>query len=191
MATLILIIAATVVTAAVVVPLVRAYLTYRGTRVVTCPESGAPAAVEVNTRLAVASLASTGQPTLRLASCSRWPKRRDCGQECLAQIEAAPADCLARTMLIRWYEGQRCVFCHRSIGEIRWSDHKPALRTPDGETVGWHAIRAEELPSVLASHLPVCWNCHVAETLRRQHPELIVDDPAPPRHHTAAPARPL
>jgi hypothetical protein len=133
----------------------------------------------VDTRLAVATQLSTGHPVLRLAACSRWPERRDCGQACLAQIEAAPADCLARTMLTRWYEGKACVLCRRPIGEIRWSDHRPALRAPDGETVEWPSIRAEELPRVLASHAPVCWNCHVAETLRRQHPELVVDDPPP------------
>jgi hypothetical protein len=172
-------------TAAALAPLVRTYRTYRGTRVITCPESKTPAAVEVDARLAVVAHASTGKPLLQLATCSRWPERRDCGQECLAQIQAAPADCLARTMLARWYDDKQCVLCRRPIGEIHWSDHKPALRTPDGETLGWESVRAEEIPRVLDSHRPVCWDCHVAETFRRQHPELVVDDPP-----TRAPAHP-
>lgn len=184
MTTLIWIVFAVIAAAATAValrPLVRTYRTYRGTRVITCPESRTPAAVEVDARLAVVTHMSTGTPVLRLAACSRWPERQDCGQECLAQIEAAPADCLARTMLTRWYDGRACAFCRQPIGEIHWSDHKPALRAPDGGTVGWESIRAEELPGVLASHAPVCWNCHVAETLRRRHPELIVDAPPPRR----------
>jgi hypothetical protein len=184
MTTLIGIVIAVVAAAATAValwPLVRTYRRFRGTRVITCPESHLPAAVEVDARLAAVTHMSTGTPTLRLAACSRWPERQDCGQECLSQIESAPTDCLARTMLVRWYDGKACVFCRRPIGEIHWSDHKPALRAPGGDTVGWEAIRAETLPAVLASHAPVCWNCHVAETLRREHPELIVDDPPPHR----------
>jgi hypothetical protein len=158
-------------------PLIRTYRTYRGTRVVTCPETRTVAAVEVDAGLAVASQASTGYPALRLRACSRWPERRDCGEECLAEVWVAPEDCLVRTMLVRWYRGKGCVFCKRPIGDIHWSDHKPALRLPSGATVAWHAIRAEGLPDMLRTCAPVCWNCHVAETFRHDHPELVVDDP--------------
>jgi hypothetical protein len=184
MATLIGAIAAAIVAAGAAValwPLVRTYRRYRGTRVILCPESGEPAAVEVDATLAAATQASTGKPLLQLATCSRWPERQGCGQECLAQIEAAPEDCLARTMLARWYEGKRCVFCHHEIGAIHWMDHRPSLRNPQGATVDLADVRPEELPRVLSSHAPVCWNCHIAETFRRQHPELVVDDPPPPR----------
>ena len=30
----------------------------------------------------------------------------------------------------------------------------------------------------MGTHLPVCWNCHIAESFRREHPELVVDRPA-------------
>jgi hypothetical protein len=163
-------------------PLVRTYLTYRGTRVITCPETGKPAAVEVDARLALASQASMGTPTVQLASCSRWPERRACGQGCLVQIEAAPHDCLARTILERWYAGKQCAFCRRPFGDIHWSDHKPAARLATGQTIQWAQIRPAELPVVLADSLPVCWNCHIAETFRRQYPGLVVDDP-PARPH--------
>jgi hypothetical protein len=33
------------------------------------------------------------------------------------------------------------------------------------------------LPEVFLTYAPVCWDCHIAETLRREHPELIVDRP--------------
>ena len=163
-------------------PFVRTYRTYRGTRVITCPETGKPAAVEVDARLAVASQASMGTPTVQLTSCSRWPERRACGQACLAQIEAAPHDCLARSILQRWYAGKYCVFCHRPFGDIHWPDHKPAARLTTGQTIQWAEIRPAELPVVLADSLPVCWSCHIAETFRRQHRDLVLDDP-PARPH--------
>ena len=161
-------------------PLVRTYLAYHGTRVVTCPETKAPAAVEVDALFAAASQASLGSSVLRLSACSRWPERQGCGQECLAEIEAAPEACLARSIVTRWYRSRSCVFCGRPFGEVRWADHKPALRAPGGKTVQLNEIRAEELPAVLTSHSPVCWNCHIAETFRRQYPELVVEG-IPPR----------
>lgn len=175
------VVAVLVVTYAAFRPLVRTYLTYRGTRVVTCPETGKPAAVEVDAVHAAAGQASSGSPMLHLASCSRWPEREGCGQECLAQIEAAPHDCLARTLLERWYDGKACAFCRRPFGAIHW-DHRPVVLLATGETVAWPAIRAEDLRTVLAASAPVCWNCHIAETFRRDHPELVVDDP-PARPH--------
>jgi len=154
----------------------RAYLAWRGTRVVTCPETGTTAAVEVDARHAAVT-AALGDADLRLRDCSRWPGRHDCGQECLQQIEAAPADCLARTMLTRWYEGKSCAFCRKPFTEIQWLEHKPALISPKRRTLGWHEVRADRIPEVLSTHLPVCWNCHVIATLRREHPELVVERP--------------
>jgi hypothetical protein len=36
-------------------------------------------------------------------------------------------------------------------------------------------VPAEQLPVLLLSARPVCWNCHVIERFRRQYPELVVD----------------
>lgn len=151
-------------------------LEYRGKRVITCPETGAPAAVEVDARHA-AITSILGGPDLRLNDCSRWPERQGCGQECLRQIERAPMECLARTILARWYEGKACALCGRGFGEINWHDHKPALMSPERKLVEWPEVSPEKIPEALATHLPVCWNCHVAETFRDQHPELAVDRP--------------
>jgi hypothetical protein len=30
---------------------------------------------------------------------------------------------------------------------------------------------------VLSTHLPVCWDCHIARRFRREHPALVVDRP--------------
>ena len=155
---------------------VRAYRKYRGTRVIICPETDEGAAVEVDARH-VALTAVRGEADVRLRACSRWPERRDCGQWCLDEIEMAPYACLARTMLAQFYQGKACALCGQTVGEIEWFDHKPGLLSPERRTVGWHEIAAETLPNVLATHLPVCWNCHVAEAFRRQYPELVIDRP--------------
>ncbi len=152
------------------------YQRFRGPRVVTCPETGRAAGVEVAARR-VAATALRLHPEIRLESCSRWPERRDCGQDCLRQIEAAPEDCLVRNVLARFYVERACAFCGKPFGAIHWHDHKPALRRSDGTTVEWARLRPEQVPEALETAKPVCWNCHVAETFRREHPELVTDRP--------------
>src|SRR5574340_137538 len=107
--------------------LLRSYLNWRGMRVVTCPETKQAAAVVVDARRAALSGLS-GKPALRLSDCSRWPERWGCGQECLRQIEAAPAECLVRVMLEKWYAGKSCVYCGKSLEQMNWLQHRPALR---------------------------------------------------------------
>jgi len=153
---------------------VRAWWKFRGTRVITCPESSQAAAVQVDATYAGLT-AGADAPVLRLSSCTRWPERAGCGQECLKQIEAAPADCLVRNILTRWYAEKDCVYCQKPLGEIDWTEHKPALLSPEGKTVEWSELRPEQVPATLATHRAVCWRCHIAETFRREHPDLIVD----------------
>ena len=166
-------------------PAVSAYLRFRGSRVITCPETRAPAAVEVDARHAAAA-AALGTPHLRLTSCSRWPERQGCGQECLKQVEATPADCLVHNILVKWYEGKTCALCGRPVGAIHWPEHRPALLSPEGRAVDWDEVPPERLPDVLATHRPVCRNCHDAEAFRRQFPELVVVRPL--RGHEAGAA---
>ena len=51
-----------------------AWRQWRGTRIVTCPETRRPAAVDMDLRYALAG-AVVGRPELRLRDCSRWPER--------------------------------------------------------------------------------------------------------------------
>ena len=153
----------------------RAYWTFRGTRVITCPETRAPAAVEVDAAHSAAT--ALVRPDLRLKSCSLWPERRHCGQPCLDQIESAPEACLLRTILASWYQGRSCVFCGKPFGEIHLTDHKPSMLSPEERTVEWCEVRAERVYEVLSTHRPVCWDCHIAETFRRLYPERVVDRP--------------
>jgi hypothetical protein len=114
----------------------------------------------------------------RLDSCTRWPERRSCGQECLRQIEDSPQDCLLRNIAIRWYQQKRCVYCARDLSEFPLHDFRCALRTPSGETVDWRDVPPQDLPGAFQRAAPVCWNCHIAESFRRLHPELVTDRPA-------------
>ncbi|MCG6926960.1 MAG: hypothetical protein LJF30_16840 [Acidobacteria bacterium] len=153
-----------------------AWLRYRDTRVVVCPENREAVAVEVDAPHAAWS-ASQGRPDLRLEDCTRWPEKAGCGQECLSQIESSPEACRVRTILTDWYKTQPCAFCGKTFGEIHWHDHKPALLAPDGALVTWGAFRPEQVIDVLESHKPVCWDCHLAESFRREHPELVTERP--------------
>jgi hypothetical protein len=158
---------------------VRGLLALRGARLVTCPETGKPVAVDLDVKYSAVHSAF-GRPHFRLKDCTRWPERAGCGQMCLGDVEAAPHDCLVRTVLSRWYADKGCAFCHRPFGEIHWHDHKPALVGRDGISRAWSEIPPETVPTVLATHRPVCWNCHVAETFRRLHPDMVVERPPRP-----------
>jgi hypothetical protein len=158
--------------------LVGAWRTYRGTRVVVCPENREMVAVRVDAKHAAAT-APHGHPDLRLDSCTRWPEKAGCGQECLGQIESAPEACLLRNILADWYQGKACAFCGREFHAIHWHDHQPGLVAPGGAILAWDGFRPEQVLDVLATHRPVCWDCRVAESFRREHPELVIDRPAP------------
>ncbi len=161
---------------------VRTFISFRGKRLVTCPETNKVVAVDVDATHAALTI-GRGVPDLRLATCTRWPARHDCGQECLTQIEDSPEECLLRNILSSWYEGKACVFCNKVFGEIRLTDHKPALLNAEHRTIEWQEIQPEKIPETLDTHLPVCWNCHIAESFRQEHPELVTDRPMRKRVH--------
>jgi hypothetical protein len=157
---------------------IRAYLRARGKRLVTCPENHCTAAVELDAKGAGLK-AVRGGTYLCLQDCSRWPEKRGCAQECLPQVETLGQGCLVRNIVADWYKGKTCVYCHKPVGEVEdWTGHMPALLDPDSKTVGWGDVPAEKLPEVFATYRPVCWSCHIAETFRREHGELVTDRPA-------------
>jgi hypothetical protein len=162
--------------------MLKVYLRYRGKGVVICPETREPVAIEVDAKH-VAWAVAGGTFELRLKDCSRWPEHANCGQECVRQIEVTPEHCLIRRIRANWYEGKTCAFCGKPFGEINLTDHKPALLNLGGQTVRWDGIPPEEIYDALTTHLPVCWNCHVAETFRREHPEMVVERPRRKRAH--------
>jgi len=148
----------------------RRYMALRGTRLVECPETKEGAAVDVR-----AARAALGR-RFDLSDCSRWPERHACGRECLAQIERAPADCLVRTVVTNWYQGKKCSVCEKPLSEIDWLERKPGLIDQEGTARPWPDVPPEQLPQAMATHQPICFDCYVAATFRREHPELVLDN---------------
>jgi hypothetical protein len=152
---------------------VRHYLRYRGQRLVTCPETHQAAAVHVNAGKA-ATTALIGKQEVRLDQCSRWPERRNCGQDCLSQVNADPAHCLVWNIVADWYKGKSCAYCQKPFTEeMHWHDRHPALLSPERVAKQWNEVPPEQLPTIFETYLPVCWNCYIAETFRRQNPERV------------------
>jgi len=162
--------------AVMLVRALRIYLKYRGKRIVSCPANHRAAAVEVSAAKAAAQ-SMVDDPYLELSKCSRWPGRVRCGQMCMEQIAEAPKSCLVSTIVNQWYTGKECVYCHKPFHEIHWHDHAPALLDEENRTIEWKDVPAENLQQTFRTHLPVCWNCHIAQTFRRLHPELVVTRP--------------
>ena len=150
-----------------------AWFRFRGDRVITCPESQRPAGVRLDARHA--ALTSLGRPDFKLSACSRWPERAGCGQKCVSQIEESPEGCLVRGILAEWYRGKSCACCGQVFGQIEWQIQKPALLSADKVFVEWSQIAAERLQETLEAALPVCFACHMANTLIREHPGLVTD----------------
>ena len=154
--------------------LLRVWLQYRGKRVIRCPENLRPAGVVVDAAHAAVTALAAG-PMLRLSQCSRWPERAGCGQQCLSQIQAAPEDCLVRNIIAKWYRGKSCINCGREIGEIDWSGSQPCLLGEGGISVEWKQIPADKLEQTLLEAQAICYSCHTARALVREHPELAID----------------
>lgn len=153
---------------------IRTYIALRGERIITCPENRQSAAVHVAAGRAALSAAGT-HPELRLKDCTRWPEMAGCGQECLAQIEAAPDSCRVVTLVGEWYKDRECVTCGAPIDHLHWYDRRAGLMDPEGHVRQWQDVKSEELPRVFTTHRPLCWDCAIAATLRQEHPELVTD----------------
>jgi hypothetical protein len=169
-----------------VAPLIRAFRAwrrYREQRLVSCPETYAPAAVAVDV-MAATRAAFRGAEAVRLCSCSRWPERAGCDQECVAQLEADPQGSRISKIVERWYAERRCAYCGRAIDAgdrvDNWLDHRPALLGAGESTIQWDDVAPELLPNRLAGAAAVCWSCHEAEAFRREFPDLVVERPG---HH--------
>jgi hypothetical protein len=147
-----------------------------GDRLITCPQTRTTEVVRVDGGHA-AWTDLRGEKQLRLESCSRWPERADCGQECLRQIERAPDGCFVRERLEEWYRGAECALCGMSIGPVHWFDYRPGLLTPERRAVSWAEIPARDLPAALAADQPICSDCLLAESFREKFPDRVLDDP--------------
>ena len=136
---------------------------YRGTSIITCPETLQPAAVK------------EGMHGLR--DCSRWPEKAGCDQGCLRQIAAHPEACRLHTIVAGWYAGKSCAKCAPPIGPIVWHERPPALLGADGTTREWKEVAPEELPELFRTHRPLCWSCHNMAAFEREFPGVAFERP--------------
>lgn len=144
-----------------------------GVRIVTCPETGEAAAVSFDRTRAALTALEQHEPDLQLASCSRWAVRGPCDQACVPQ--ATLPESRVTNVVASWSARQHCALCGKRLIEAPRVGHHVALLSPDGVTTEWPDVPPETLPAALRARVPVCWDCHVAETFRRQCPELVTD----------------
>ena len=154
----------------------RAYFRYRDSRVIICPDTNEQAVVEVDA-VHAALTSALGQPDIRLRNCWRWPLYENCGQECLTQLDVAPADCLVSGVLMRWYDLKQCIYCGKPFERIPWTDHRPALQSPGGKLIEWSEVAIENIQTVMTTYRPVCWDCALAQSFLRDNPDLVVYRP--------------
>jgi hypothetical protein len=151
---------------------------YRGDRIVVCPETHEPVGTTIDALQAVRT-GLAGTPQYIITSCSRWPERAGCDQACCHQIAASPRETLVRDILTRWYDERRCAYCAARIDDIKGAV-LPALRSPEGQLREWIDTPPEQLPDLLSTALAVCARCELAESFRRDYPQLVIDRPRIP-----------
>jgi hypothetical protein len=149
----------------------QAYFRNRGRRAVICPDNHQAVTVEVDSKFAFRT-ALRGQEHDRLESCSRWPEKADCGQECLAQVDPSPEN--LECLLQKWYQGKACAICERPLTPADWRRSRLALLNEHQKLFELHHMHLDELPSALDQMLPLCWNCHQEERARQASPPRIL-----------------
>ena len=154
----------------------RVWSRLRGARIVTCTATGYPAAVWINRLHAAVGSLTSRQPSVRIADCSLWAMGGACDHGCVAEAQAPERT--VRGIVARWYETKKCVYCSKPI-DLQTFGSRAALRTPQATTREWSEVPPEHLLEAVRTDLPVCWSCHMAETFRREHPELVTDRPWP------------
>jgi len=152
------------------------YRRWRGPRLVICPETRDYAAVTVDAADA-ARRSITGKSDIHLAGCHRWPERGRCDEPCLNQLTDSFDGCRLSTYVERFYRDRHCALCRKPFLDVGWTEHLPAALNDDGATVTWDRVAPERIPQFLKTHPPVCWDCHVAATFRRQHSDMVTDRP--------------
>lgn len=140
------------------------YYRNRGRQPVTCPDSGQPADVEVDRKFAFMT-AWRGVEHTRLQSCSRWPEKGDCGQECLEQLEDSPEN--IERFLTKWYEGKTCAICQRELKRTDWRRSRLGVLNQQQQLFELRQMFLADLQSALQEMVPLCWNCHQEERERQ------------------------
>jgi hypothetical protein len=136
-------------------------------REIVCPESHTPAAVQIDLSHRIRTLLRGGGEFLRLKSCSRWPERKACGEECLLQIDLRPK--ILDDVLQKWCAGKPCALCGRRLTENDWRLGYFSAVNDQNEFVNAREmpLYSHELTIALAQYRPVCRNCQSTQLAKR------------------------
>jgi hypothetical protein len=149
----------------------QSYFRNRGRRTVMCPDNHQAVTVEVDSKFAFRT-ALRGKEHMRLHTCSRWPEKGDCDQDCLAQVDPTPEN--LERLLQKWYQGKTCAICERGLTPADWRRSRLALLNEKQKLFELHHMHLDELPSALDKMAPLCWNCHQEERARQATPPRIL-----------------
>src|SRR4051812_37826023 len=154
---------------------IRTWLRVRGPRVVVCPETQTPVAVRVDVGHAITS-AIWEKAEVRLTACTRWPGSQDCDQPCVRQIEKAPSATNPKTIAAHFFSRRRCAICSERIEPPSGITLQPGFMDPVTRKVDtWDDVPAQDLPRAIATWRPLCSNCTLAESFRRNVPDRRPD----------------
>jgi len=149
----------------------RTYFQNRGRQSAVCPENGQSVDVEVDNKYGFWT-ALRGQEHSRLKSCTRWPEKGDCGQECMAQVDPSPEN--VERLMLSWYKGKACAICARSIAPSDWRRGRLAWLDAQYKLVELRQVNLKQLQSALHEMRPLCWTCHQEERVRQAVPPRIL-----------------
>jgi hypothetical protein len=100
----------------------------------------------------------------------------------LLKAEVVCAESGPRSLLVEFFNDKACVLCGHDLS-VEPGRHRRALLSPQGMTLEWADLRVEEIPDVRNTHQPLCWDCHVIETLYRMHAGHVTErEPHKPSH---------
>ena len=134
-----------------------AYYANRGRHHVICPDNGEPVEVEVDHKYALQT-AMNSHPQTRLASCTRWPEKGECGQECLEQVDPTPEN--VDRLLSKWYQDKQCAICTRALTPGDWRRSRLAVLNQQHKLFELRHMHLGDLQAELQQMRPLCWNCH-------------------------------
>jgi hypothetical protein len=140
------------------------YYRNRGRQSAICPENGEPVDVEMDNKYAFWT-AWRGQEHTRLQSCTRWPEKGDCGQECLAQLDPSPEN--VERLMLGSYRDKTCAICTRAITPSDWRRGRLAWLDDGHRLVELRQVNLKQLQFALEGMRPLCWTCHQEERVRQ------------------------
>jgi hypothetical protein len=142
----------------------QSYFQNRERQSAICPENGERVDVEMDSKYAFWT-AYRGQEHTRLKSCTRWPEKGDCGQECLEQVAPSPEN--VERLMLGWYQGKSCAICTRAITPSDWRRGRLGWLDDEHKLVELRHVNLKELQFALQAMRALCWTCHQEERIRQ------------------------